>query len=83
MEKSIYTREYGVLLRLLKEAREAAGVTQVELAKKLKQSQSFVSKMERGDRRLDVVQLRTVLRIYNTTLTAFVKRLEEELDAKG
>ena len=48
MEKSIHTREYAVLLRLLKQAREAAGLTQVQVARRLKQSQSFVTKMERG-----------------------------------
>src|SRR6202044_724287 len=78
MEKSIYTRDYAVLLRLLKEARESAGITQNQLAKKLKQSQSFVSKMERGDRRIDIVQLRTICRIFGWTLSEFVERLEEE-----
>lgn len=82
MEKSIHTREYAALLRLLRQAREAAGLTQVQVAKKLKQSQSFVTKMERGDRRLDVVQLRTVCRLYGTTLQEFVARLEMELTSK-
>ena len=60
MAKSIYTREYTAVTRLLRETREAAGLTQVELAEKLGQSQSFVSKYERGERRLDIIQLRTV-----------------------
>lgn len=81
MRKSIHTREYAVLLRLLRQAREAAGLTQVEVAKKLKQSQSFVTKMERGDRRLDVVQLRTICLAYGSTLPEFVARLEAELSA--
>lgn len=81
MEKSIYTREYTVVLRLLKEARESAGITQVQLAKKLKQSQSFVTKMERGDRRIDIVQLRTICRILGTSLLEFVNRLEKELSS--
>jgi ribosome-binding protein aMBF1 (putative translation factor) len=79
MEKTIYTREYEIVLRLLKEARETAGITQVQLAKKLKQSQSFVSKIERGDRRIDIVQLRTICKIVGTTLMEFVARLEKEL----
>ena len=82
MDKSIYTREYGVALRLLKQVREEAGITQVELAKKLGQSQSFVSKVERGDRRLDIVQLRTLCRVLGTSLPAFVERLETELAGK-
>ena len=79
MEKSIYTREYEVALCLLRDARTRAGITQVELARKLGQTQSFVSKIERGDRRLDIVQLRTLCRIYGLTLAEFVERLEKEL----
>lgn len=79
MEKTIYTSEYAVLLRLLKEMREHAGLTQIDLAKKLRQSQSFVSKIECGDRRLDVIQLRTMCRLFDTTLPDFVERLEREL----
>lgn len=79
MDKSIYTREYAVVLRLLREARERAGLTQVELAEKLGQSQSFMSKAERSDRRLDIVQLRTILKVLGVRLADFVRRLEGEL----
>ncbi len=82
MEKTIYTRDYAIMLRLLKEARQQAGITQVEFARRLKQSQSFVSKIERGDRRIDVVQLRTICQIYGSTLSEFVQRLEIELDSQ-
>ena len=83
MEKSIYTREYAAVLRLLKEARDQADVTQVDLAKKLHQSQSYVSKVERGDRRLDIVQLRTICQTLGLTLMEFVQRLERELAKRG
>lgn len=79
MEKTIYTREYAVLLRLFTQARKDAGITQVQLAKKLRQSQSFVSKIECGDRRLDIIQLRTICRIIGVTLPEFIQRLEAEL----
>lgn len=79
MEKSIYTREYAAMTRLLCEARENAGITQVELAEKLGQSQSFVSKFERGERRLDLIQLRTVCAVLGVTLPEFVNRLERAL----
>ncbi len=82
MEKSIYSRDYAVVLRLLKEARKRAGMTQVEFAKRLQQSQSFVSKVERGDRRLDIVQLRTICHILGQTLPEFVERLETALRAR-
>lgn len=83
MEKTIYSREYAVVLRLLKEARERAGLTQVQLAEKLHQSQSFVSKYERGDRRIDVIQLRTICHILGISLHEFVERLDREFTESG
>ena len=83
MDKSIYTREYELLLKLLREKRTAAGISQVELAEMLGTTQSFVSKCERGDRRLDVIQLRTLCRHLGTTLAGFVGELEDRLAAKG
>ena len=56
MEKSIYTGEALRFRQLLIKARKAAGLTQVELAKRLGEFQSFVSRYERGERRLDVVE---------------------------
>lgn len=82
MDKSIHTDEYAVLVELLKESREAAELTQEELATKLKQSQSFVSKMETGDRRLDLVQLRTVCAALGVTLADFVSQFEGRLAAR-
>ncbi|MBI2479872.1 MAG: helix-turn-helix transcriptional regulator [Planctomycetia bacterium] len=82
MAKSIYTREYTAVTRLLRETREATGLTQVELAEKLGQSQSFVSKYERGERRLDVIQLRTVCLTLEMSLPEFVDRLEKVLRSR-
>ena len=79
MQKSIHTREYETFLRLLKKAREDAEFTQVELAAALKKSQSFVSKVERGETRLDVIQLRTVLAALRVSLPDFARSLEQEL----
>ena len=79
MKKSIHTDEYAALLALLREARASAGLTQVQLAERLGQSQSFVSKAEVGERRLDVIQLRTICEAVGTTLPAFVAKLEERL----
>ena len=79
MDKSIYTSEYATMLELLSELRQEAGVTQVELAELLGQSQSFVSKVERGERRLDLIQLRTICRTLGTSLPDFVKRWERRL----
>lgn len=79
MDKSIHTHEYAALIRLLRKAREEAGYTQVELAKAIGQSQSFVTKAEQGDRRLDLVQLRSLLAIFGVTMVDFVRRWEREI----
>lgn len=76
MEKSIFTVEYRAFVKLLRETREAAGVTQVELAGKLRTTQSIVSKWERGELRLDLVQIQRICRILGTTLTAFAREFE-------
>ena len=81
-EKSIYTREYKATVRLLKKYRKAAGITQVQLAEMLGQTQSFVSKLERGENRLDIIQLRTILKKFGVTLAKFVESLESDLSSK-
>ena len=48
MEKSIFSREYDLLKRMLRESRDAAKLTQTELAGRLHETQSYVSKVERG-----------------------------------
>ena len=82
MEKSIHTREHTAFLELLREARQESGMTQVELAKKLKLTQSLYSKMERGECRLDIIQLRRVCREIGLTLAQFVERLESRLSKR-
>ncbi len=62
MRKSVHSREYKELTRLLAEARKAAGITQQELARKLRKHQSFVAKYESGERRLDVVEFIQIVR---------------------
>lgn len=79
MEKSIYTAEYEVVLDLLRTLREQSGITQMELAHLLEQSQSYVSKVERGDRRLDVIQLRTICLTLGSNLPDFIAKLEKRL----
>ena len=81
-EKSIYTDEYAAVLRLLKAARKKSGVTQIELAERVGPTQSFVSKVERGDRRLDIVQLRSILLEFGVTLPDFVRQLEAAISER-
>lgn len=57
MPRSRSSPRYARLAQLLAEAREAAGLTQVQLALLLRRPQSFVSKIESGERRIDVIEL--------------------------
>lgn len=79
MSKSIYTSEQARLQLLLRQVRQDAGLTQAALASKLGRPQSFVSKYESGERRLDVLELRTVCHALDMPLVSFVEHLEGEL----
>jgi transcriptional regulator with XRE-family HTH domain len=82
MEKSPFTPEYRVVLSLLREIRGSAKVTQLELAKRVEETQSYISKLERGEVRLDLIQLRTICQALGTNLPSFVTLLEERLEKK-
>jgi transcriptional regulator with XRE-family HTH domain len=73
MTKSIYTKEYKKVIERLKKARLEAGLKQAEVAKKLAEPQSYISKIERGERRIDVAELKKVADIYKKPLDYFVK----------
>lgn len=79
MEKSISSAEYAVFLGLLRAARQRAGLTQVEMAERLGEAQTFVSKCERGERRLDAIELRAFCRAMNLPLEQFARELEQAL----
>lgn len=55
---TLHSREYQVLVAMLRERREAAGIKQTDLAKALRTDQPTVSRFERGEVRLDLVQVR-------------------------
>jgi transcriptional regulator with XRE-family HTH domain len=64
MDKSIHSKEYAVVLQRLKKARHEADLTQVEVADKLGHHQSYISKIESGERRVDVVELKRIAKLY-------------------
>lgn len=79
MQKSISSHEHQILISLLKEIRVGSGIKQAELAKKLHQPQSFVSKYEAGERQLDILELRQICNILGVSLIDFLKRFEKKL----
>lgn len=64
--------EYLSFVRRLREARERAGLSQEHAARRLGRGQSFVSKCESGERRVDVVELKAFARIYGVKVSDFV-----------
>lgn len=81
--KSNFTAEYAVFRDLLREIRIQRGLTQVELSEALELPQSFVSKYETGERRLDMVEVRAVCEALGTTLPQFARRLESKFIGRG
>jgi transcriptional regulator with XRE-family HTH domain len=79
MLKSIGSRNYAHFLQALREARERAGISQEEVAARLGETQSFVSKCERGERRMDIVELREFCKAMGVTLEKFIKQFEQGL----
>ncbi len=76
MTRSAFSRKYTRFRQLLADARRAAGLTQVELAKKLGRRQSFISKMETGERRLDVIEFLEVARALKVDPGRFLGEVE-------
>lgn len=73
MPRVIYTNEHQIIVNKLKQARAESGLGQVEVAEKLGRTQSYVSKIESGQRRFDVLQLKEFAKIYKKSLEYFVK----------
>jgi transcriptional regulator with XRE-family HTH domain len=76
LTKSVFTPEYAHFAARIVELRKEAGLTQVELAQRLGRPQSYVSKYERGERRLDVVEFLAVTRALGTDAAGLVAELE-------
>jgi transcriptional regulator with XRE-family HTH domain len=73
MPKTIYSEEHRILVERLKKARKEAGLDQEAVAKLLGVTQSYISKMEAGQRRIDIVQLRRFAKVYKKKIDYFLK----------
>lgn len=74
MVKSIHTKEYAYFVERLRKARLEAGLTQVEVAKKLGRPQSHISNVESGQQRVDIIELKRFAKIYGKDINYFVKQ---------
>jgi transcriptional regulator with XRE-family HTH domain len=72
LAKSTFSPRYQAFLVKLRQAREEAGLTQVEVADKLGRPQSYISKCESGERRVDVIELAAFAALYERPLGLFL-----------
>jgi transcriptional regulator with XRE-family HTH domain len=75
MPKSVFSAKYTRFRSMLAEARKKARMTQTDLAVKLGRKQSYVSKFERGERRLDLIEFLEVAEVLGIDVLGFVERL--------
>jgi len=73
MPKSIYSKDYKNVIEKLRKARLDVGLKQEDVARKLKKPQSYISKIERGERRVDITELKELAKIYKKDITYFAK----------
>ena len=73
MTKVIYSKDHRFIVEQLKKARKEAGLDQVEVAKLLGKTQSHVSKVEAGQRRIDIVALKEFSKLYKKALDFFIQ----------
>jgi transcriptional regulator with XRE-family HTH domain len=77
--KTIHRKEYAALIETVRDARLAAGLTQVQVSSKLGRSQSFISDVETGKRRVDVVELRDIAHLTGRSLSKLIVDFEKRL----
>ena len=70
---SVYSDEYQRVIAALKQARKAQGITQMQLAEALGRPQSFIAKIESGERRLDVVEFVHLARLVGLVVEDVLK----------
>lgn len=80
VNKTISTKNLAVLQHLLREIRSESGLRQEDIASRLGEPQSFVSKYESGERRLDLIELKQICDAIGISLAEFVQRYEKAVD---
>lgn len=67
-----YQERYAFLLRRLREAREARGLTQGQVGASIGKPQSYIAKIELGERRVDVIELYEIANLYGLPVSYFI-----------
>ena len=80
MSPNNYKEQQKLLQELLQQMRRHAGISQTDLANRLGKPQSYVSKYESGERRLDLIELRHICKTLGLSLTEIVRKFESFLN---
>jgi transcriptional regulator with XRE-family HTH domain len=73
MSKTIYSKEHKYIVEQLKKARQEAGLDQLDVAELLGKTQSYISKIESGQRRIDIITLKEFAKVYKKDINFFLK----------
>ncbi len=73
MDKAVYSSEYKLILEKLKKARLDADLKQSDVAQALQKPQSYISKIESGERRLDILELKALAKLYKKPVSYFYR----------
>lgn len=73
MGKTIRTKEYAVFIKRMVNTRKESGLRQIDVAKKMKRPQSYISRVESGEYRLDIMEVKKFANLYRKDINYFVK----------
>ncbi|MBQ3878276.1 MAG: helix-turn-helix transcriptional regulator [Prevotella sp.] len=79
MEKSIYNKQYRILIGIIRQERESRQITQEQLASMLSVQQAIISKIETCERRLDLIELRQICTALGISLIDIINKFEERI----
>lgn len=73
MGRTIRTKEYAIFIERMKKARAESGLLQIEVAKAMKRPQSYISRVESGEYRLDILEVKKFAKLYKKNIDYFLK----------